>query len=362
MANKRKFEIPERLAGPPAWLTEQTGEDQTAQIAEDLVSLHFWKEIDDMAAAAALKRIRKHPEWEVLKPLRSQVPEVQEAYQTFLVEEQAIAVELFGKDVYAKQRALAIAGDLGYDKAVSLEEQMGQVRTRIAMMLQEEGLLPYLEYDTVEAYLLDKMAPWDGNGPIPPTHSEVSFMLTYLIPVMEANGFDREQIVGVAKNFWKAKEAIPYLRQILGDVITKANEIRSVLAAVDDEEEKRLLNVSLNEALALDPRLHEVLEALVKEMVLTSKSGGMSTQEFRAKLRQIRTGQKDVLTPALGYIYAGAHGTFITITVENTRQLNTLKARLSGLVDLHQGDPMDLAREAGKILVGEELLDERGKL
>ena len=157
-------------------------------------------------------------------------------------------------------------------------------------------------------------------------------------------------ILGIAENFNKARYAIPHLRVVLSDIITKSNEIKAAMKDATDEEERRNLEIALTEAMKFDTRLHEIMDALLREMTLTAKTGGLSANDFREKMSRI-TRKTSAPDKMLGYVYNLPTGGVLTISVSDVRTLNALLTLNSRLVDWHQGTPEEMAREASRRLL-----------
>lgn len=344
-----QYVVPPRLTEIPEWMKTHEGAD-TEQIARDLISLTYWNVIDKRAEAQALSRVKKIKGWDVKKPLEEQDLLLQGAYEEFLKEGERDFVRLMGKDILARARAMAEGADASFDLATFLEDVMPQVQTLIAVDIKEMGLLPYLEHDSTIDYLLSKRTPWDGEGKKPGIWSEIGFMVDWLLPVMEANGFPRKLVVGVTENYNKARFATPFLREALEEVIAKANAIKAQIALSKDIDEKKRLDEALTQALQLDPKLKKLLETLVVEMSKTAKQGGMGVHAFRDSLRKIARNAPDVVK-VTGYIYNLPKGGIMMISPNDIKTLNAIKMLTDKLVDWHLGTPEDLAQEVGKRLI-----------
>lgn len=343
------YPIPKRLTEIPSWLHER--KDITEEkIAQDLTSLTYWAMVDKRANAQALGKVKKLPGWVVTLPLEKQDPELRLQYANFLTEATKEISELIGADLYTRARMMAESADSSFDTASELGEAMERVQTRIAIDLKEQGLLPYLEHSSVAEYLLSKRTPWSGEGERPGSHYEIAFMVDYLIPVLEANGFPRKLVIGIAENFHKARYATPYLRQVLGEIITKTNEIKDARADATTDEERMLFDRALEEAMQLDTRLKELLEALIDEMSKTAKQGGMAANAFREKMSRI-TRKAPAPDKMLGYVHNMPKGGVMMISVSDVKTLNALQNLTRKLVDWHLGTPEDLARMAGQQLL-----------
>lgn len=352
-----EFIIPERLTTIPSWWGARDGVDEE-QVAKDIVSAVYWRMIDERAKIQALTKTKKLKGWNPKLSLEQQSDEIREHFSDNLSDATEEITELLGRDIYARARALAESSDASYDFATMLGDVTEQVRTRIAMDIKEQGLLTYLEYGGVEEYLLSKRDEWDGVGKRPGSHYEIAFMVNYLIPTLEANGFPRKQLLGVAQNFHKARFASAYLKEQLSDVIAKMNEIRAAMAATEDEDEKALLDQALEEAMQLDPRLRESLDILIDEMSKSAKQGGMSALDFREAMRRTHR-QAPEPDKVLGYVYNLKGGGVMMVSCDDKKMLEAIKLVTSKFVDWHLGTPEDLAKEtAARLLKSNIKLDD----
>lgn len=332
----------------PSWLYEPV-ESLDLKIATDLLAINFWAEIERMVTDKALSTIKKDKRWNITKPAFLQDEDLQHDYRELWEDIREQTIALIEEDPYTRARVMAFSSDKAFDQSVSLKESMDQVQIRIALAIEENGLLPYLEHDNIADYLLSKRIPWDGTGIRPPINRDIEWLAEYLIPVLEANGFTREQIIGVTDNFHKAREAVAYLREILEDVVTTTNEIKQSLKDTEGEERKHL-EQALHEAMQLNPALTEILDALVQEIVLNAKNGGLSVRAFREKLKEIRNRRSTKLTPALGYHYNMGNEHILYISVESKRMLNAIMNQTGKLVDWHLAEPRDMVQETARIM------------
>lgn len=341
------FTIPERIAGP-SWLLNRDEEENLEAlqevIAQDLIAIGFWKMVDSRTHQFALERAKKLEGWIRTLPVERQTPELQEQYAEIRAFEEEALIKLLGEDYYARARMMTDGADLAFDKATRMMQVMEQAQTSIALYINENGLLPYLELGSIGEYLLTKRSKWDGQGGRPGSWYETEFMVKYLIPTLDANGFNRRLVLGVADNFYKARFAIPYLRQIMDDIVKKTDEIKGAIATTTDEEELEYLDRALNEAMQLDPRLSEILEALVKEMVTPAAQGGMSQSDFREEMQRITGKKKDVIK-AHGITYTMTKGGVLYIKTEDTSMFNAIQNMVSKLVDWHQGSTEEMAKD-----------------
>jgi hypothetical protein len=344
-----EFVIPERLTEIPSWWGSKNYPDEE-QVAKDIVSAVYWRMIDERAKIQALAKTKKLKGWNPKLSPEQQSDDICAQFSDNLSIAVTEITELLGKDIYARARALAEGSDASYDFATMLGDVAEQVQTRIAMDIKEQGLLTYLEYGGVEEYLLSKRDEWDGTGKRPGSHYEIAFMVNYLIPTLEANGFPRKMLLGVAQNFHKARFASAYLKEQLADIIVKMNEIRAAMADTEDEDEKVLLNQALEEAMQLDPRLKESLDILIDEMSKTAKQGGMSALDFREAMRKTHRQTKEP-DKVLGYIYNLSKGGVMMISCDDKNMLEAIKLVTSKFVDWHLGTPEDLAKETAARLL-----------
>ena len=333
----------------PEWLYRPEARDEE-RIAQDLISLAYWSGVEERARAQVLSKIKKEPGWSIKMSLEKQSLELQALYSDRLRAATEEITTILGSDIYARARMMAEGADASFDTATDLSEVLEQVQTRIAIDINEMGLLPYLEYSSIAEYLLNKRTPWNGTGDKPGSWYEIEFMVSYLVPTLEANGFPRKLILGVAENFHKARFATGYLKEVLADIIAKTNEIKAAMAEATEEEERLNLDIALQEALRLDPRMKEMLEILITEMGLTAKQGGLSVRDFRERMRKVAR-RAETPNKVLGYVYNLRKGGVMMISVDDTPTLNALKAMTGKLVDWHLGSPEDLAREAGRRLL-----------
>ena len=109
-------------------------------------------------------------------------------------------------------------------------------------------------------------------------------------------------ILGTAENFYKARYAIPYLREILSDIIAKSNEIKVAMKDATDDEERMNLELAMTEVMKFDTRLHDIMEALVDEMSRNTKQGGMNAHKFSGAMKHIAKKTKPA-DKMLGYVY-----------------------------------------------------------
>ena len=343
------YPIPPRPTKIPGWLSGQSKATEE-EIAKELVSINYWTLIDERAKIKAFGRVKEFPGWIVTLPLEKQAPELRAQYPKLVKEATEEITELMGSDMYARARAMAEASDTSFDAITRLGENYEQIQTRIALDLNESGLLPYLEHNSIEEFLLSKVNSWDGIGKPPGSYSETVFMITYLIPALEANGFPRKMILGTAENFYKARYAIPYLREILSDIIAKSNEIKVAMKDATDDEERMNLELAMTEVMKFDTRLHDIMEALVDEMSRNTKQGGMNAHKFSEAMKHIAKKTKPA-DKMLGYVYNLPTGGVLMINATDVKTLNALLNLTRKLVDYHQGSLTDMAREASRRLL-----------
>lgn len=341
MNDPTQYTVPLRLEAVPHWM--EAPEDSTeAEIAHDIICLAYWHMIDKQAENQALGKAKKLKGWNIKKPLSEQTLDIAEQYSELLSQAQSEIEDMMGKDIYARARAMAEGSDKGFDLAVFLEDAMPSVQTRIALEMKERGLLPYLECSDSTEYLLSKRTPWDGTGKKPGIWYEIDFMIKYLIPTLEANGFPRDLILGIRDNYNKARFATPYLRTILNDVIAKANEAKSQKHENMTDKEIEQYNETLAQSLQLDDTLRKLLETTVVEMSKTAKQGGLGALDFRDKMRKIARNAPKV-DKVLGYCYNQQKGGMLMISTDDTKMLNAIKMATDMLVDWHLGTPEDFA-------------------
>lgn len=336
-----KPKIPDRIIGP-SWLVKPGGTEK--EIAQDLTAMSFWMFIDTQAAVAALKNAKQLPGWKPRQHLVEQSAEIQKEYTALLEVATEDLIKTIGDDTYSAARMLAESIDNGFDRTQELGDTFERVQVELTLQLKRQGLLKYLECDNVTEYILSKARPLDDDGKRQRINYDIDFFVDYLIPTLEASGVSKDLLLGVADNFLKARYAIPYLRQVLNEVIAKADEIRAAIRETEDDEEKANLDKALDEVFKVDTRLKDILLALAEEMAVNSKQGGMSVREFQKKMSHI-THSTEPVQKVLGYIYNMPKGGVITITVDTVSMLNAIKGQLNSLVDWHMGDPVDLANE-----------------
>lgn len=331
--------IPERIIEVPGWLANPQAAD-TQQIARDLTTLAFWQLVDNQVAYLT------HKEWPAERAEADP-----KGYQAALKKKERKIVTQMKDDLYVRARFLAQGADKSFDGAGELGDLMEMVQVRIAQQMRDDNLLPYLEMDNVEQYLLSKQTDWDGSGPKSGNHSEIAFMLTYLIPVMSANGLHPDLILASAKNFQKTRYAIPNFRVVLRETTERIDEIRQAMSECDDPEELLQLHAALDEARKIDTRLYSMLEEWFKEIAVTKKDGGTSVDEFKAKMQALRkTGPPPVHGRMLGYKYILPGGTYMAISADHGPSARAIELLTANLVEWHVGDPRDLAREVGGML------------
>jgi hypothetical protein len=340
------YPIPERITTVPKWLYEPLHETDNLEkkIAEDLTSLTYWSKVDRMINEQVEAKVKNLPK------SRSK-----DAFDALQEETRKEILKVLETDLYARARLLAESSDQSFDHADALKEIMDRVQIRIALTMEEQGLIPYLEIDNIEEYLLSKKV--EKIGPkLPGINSEIDFLVLNLIPLLKANGFSEDLILGISENFHKARVAVPYLRNLLDKVVSQSNQIREAMKETEDKEEQELLQQSLHEAMQLEPAFQDTLEELVTEIGLFKRKkggGGLSVPEFAGRLKQLRSGDSKP-TPAIGYQYSGKGGTLLFISVENRAMLNAILNQTSSLVDWHQGEPEDIAKETARILMMKE--------
>jgi len=342
--------IPERLTKIPAWLVEG---GKPEAVANDLISLNYWHIIDERARIKALAAAKKWKGWKPRTHPENQVVRLQKLWDKKLIEATNEIMELIGDDTYGVVRSLAEGADKGFDSTIYLPDVLARAQVCIALIIEEKGLLPYLqgEYASTAEYLISKRTAWDGTGTVPGSHSETDFLILYLIPTLAANGFPRELVIGVGDNFHKARYAIPYIRTVLSDIVKKSNEIKTVLEEATDDEERLHLEEALQQAMKMDTRLKDIMEELVDEMVRTTEDGGMTIRDFQQHMKDLA--HKNTVKPdkSLGYIYHTPQGGVMMISVADRAHLKALEMACNKLVDWHLGTPKDLAREVGAKLL-----------
>lgn len=347
---QENFIVPERIERAPDWLLNHDDENDhaklQAEIANDLIAIGFWKMVDIRVRTLAIQRANKEiPKWVRTLPPEKQKPGLQELFAQIEGECEKEVTELMGKDYYARARMLADGADQAFDKATRLMETMEQAQTSIALWIKEKGLLPYMEMSSIGEFLLTKRAKWDGEGSRPGSWYETEFMVDTLIPTLEANGYSRELIVGVAKNFYKARYAIPYLRTVLKEVTERANEIKLAMKDTEDADELALLDKALTEAMQVDTRVNDILEQLIIEINTPAAQGGMSNLEFRKKMGEITHGRKQVIK-SHGISYATSVGGVLYIKAESIGAFNAVQRLVENMVDWHQGSPEDMVKDS----------------
>jgi hypothetical protein len=337
--------IPERVTCP-AWLNTPGSADEE-QIRADLIAIHFWTIVDERSKAKALAKVKKEKDWIITQPVEAQTPELQQKYDELLSTAVNDLISKAQDDKYVFSRLEAQAADMAFDKTSDLETGMERAGISTLLYINEHGYLSYLEADNIEQYMLGKIPPGSENEPI---YREKAFMATHLVPIFEANGYSRRLILGIELNFHKARYAIPYLKEVLGDILKKTDEIRSTMVGAD-EEEKIQLDKALTEAMKMDDRLHQMLDLLIQEMSIQKKQGGLSAAEFKNKLKVIRGKRQAEITKMLGYCYNIGKGGVLMISVDDPVTLGAIKNLTSQLVDWHLGSPEDLARESARRLL-----------
>ena len=63
------------------------------------------------------------------------------------------------------------------------------------------------------------------------------FMITYLISAFQGQRFSTQDNPRFCSKLYKARYAIPYLREILSDIIAKSNEIKVAMEDATDDED-----------------------------------------------------------------------------------------------------------------------------
>jgi len=318
----------------PEWLFDPS-KTPKGQIARDMVARNFWKQLDEMADAAARKEI---------SPL-------DDVFEYVKAEKRNELIALVKRDDYVRSKMLAGAAESAFVISTRIQEAMEPVQVHLVMYLKENGLLPFLEIDTITEFLETKKSDWDGVGKRPGNHSEISFMCDWLIPVMEANGFQRERMLDISVNFAKSRYAIPQLRELLQDNMTKQKEIEKAIKECKDPEERLHLEEAMEDVLVLTPGLKDTLTLFFDEMAKPA-SQGLSRKNFQEALRKAtRTAPEP--EKALGYQYNLKNGGVIMISCTDTKMMTAIGNALSSLVEMHFGEPMELATQAAQMMMDE---------
>jgi hypothetical protein len=352
------IKIPPRLTKIPAWITgeREPGSDLLLdeQMVLDVRSLIFWRQVEDRARADAAKATRKHLDFKPGIPLEEQPDIIKQEFeiQTKIAEDRLVA--LLEMDIEYRTRLVAQSFDIAYDRLETIKQTSEVAVYRLVYQASKEGMLPLMqgEFSTIDEFLASKTHGSDNKDVL----SSISFFTNYLVPVLENNGFSPNLIYGVLGNFWKAREAVPFLRQVLGEVITKVNTIRGKIEATKDEEERLQLERALDEVMKVDTRLHDTLETLVDEMIKTIRDGGMSQKEFRKDLARKASGNPDPPEPAQAFVYDLGGKTLISITIDDRTIARAIQQRLSSLVEFTNASPKELAKEVARLLAPDVIL------
>ena len=360
--------IPERLTETPKWII--LGEEINEDIAsDDLISVAFWHLNDQLAHERALKAIKKGPVW---YEQNKQDPESLIEYAKEREKALARMMEAYEKEPYVLSRMLAQAHDLCYDGLGVLDESVDRIQMTVALRMEEEGLLKHLELDTVDEYLLEKIVEHYRDKDDPEWHShrriyeDSKFLATYLLPALKTNGIDKRLILGISDNWWKARYAIPYIREILDEVISKANEIIEAKKQTKDKKELEHLDEAYDEVFKVDTRLRDALELLMEAITTPVSEGGMKRDEFVEHMRSIRNQNRNTSVPSnsgnnnktIGWTYNTKQGGILMIPCDTVREMNRIKAAINGVVDWHLGDPETLAIETAKKIIAMDLPDD----
>lgn len=290
--------IPQKVVGIPSWISGSSSD--LRQVADDLVSLYFWGQVEEQANRAGIS-----------------------------VDS---TIENIYNDAYVHARLMAEAHLKAFEKSNDLSGILQRVGAMIAYQIKKYGYFKYLEIADIQE--LYKGMENEENRPI---MSELAFLSGTLTPIMEANGFPVWQIFSVAENFQKARFAVPTLRRLLDDAIYRGEQVKKAMSEEDVSEQ-------LAKAYQIDESIKEALELLVDEIVKTKKDGGLTIEEFRKRLSNIVRKSPGTL-PADGYIAVLPKGGVLLVVAEDTRQLELVKKAIQVRVDLHLSDVDEIERK-----------------
>jgi len=337
--------LPVKPNGGPNWLTTEV-EIDPAGVAKGLYQTFYWNAIRKKAIEAALNRIKKDPEYSLKKTFEKQSSAIHHTYEEYVEEEQALLEEKLKKDNNLHRKFSAEAWDQSFDKIDWLTSIAEQTQMVIVEELSDNDLFDEFDVSTPEEYLAMKIDLTSGSQ-----RSDFIFIQKHLLPLLRANGFPEELLINVTQNYKKARLAVPYLRQVLDEILQKTAEIQRAMAEAE-EDEKDFLEQALEETMQMDTRMKDILEALMIEITLQKKDGGLSQREFLEKIQKLYRGAPEP-EKCDGYSYTMKHGGILTIITENNSQFRTLQRTTAHIVNWMQGDPADLAREVGKRILDE---------
>lgn len=256
--------IPTKVVAPPEWLFIKGSADDTA-ITRDMVSISFWRNVELDAKKRMITDGLDH----------------QQAIDQITAELQ---------DSYVLQRRLAEAADNAYEQEDHVEKHMEQARVQLLAWMRENNLYHTLEFADVEDYLLSKVDPVSGdeNG----INYNVGFMINYLLPVLEANGYSRDTIVGLKANYSKARMLVGPLRRSLARIFTKAEEIRRKANAENDPDKKAELEKEFQTAIMVEDGPRDLLKAFMESLTEINPETGKpyTTRNYQDRLSEIERG------------------------------------------------------------------------
>jgi hypothetical protein len=271
-----------------------------------------------------------------------------------IADEEFRITQLLRSDLEAQARQMAEAHDIAFDRLTTLADVVGQVHLRIAQEFQKKGYLRYTEYSSIAEWLVEKKAPKVKGVPDPGKNSELNFMVSYLIPIMEANGISFEMQVSIADNFWKSRHAVPYIRQVLESQVHQLKELnRQLELAKDDEAAQAQILQEMDAVKVLPDKILAPLIDLFVEMGTKKEDGAAySVDDFKQEMMRLSRGiEGGDHSQFCGYIYNMPEGAVIQLHVDNLYDLNRIKKQLGKMVDWHLSDPREMARMAGEALL-----------
>ena len=350
--------LPKRVIDVPIWLRQNGETVSEEEISDDVIAIGFWHSIEARARVAAVNKCIKLEGWvPTLKP-EEQTAELQEAFLEAYEQEEIKWQKLVKKDEYVYNRLLAEGADRACDVLMSLEKKIANVVLGVLIKVKEKGLLTYMdgEHQNLRDYIHQKLPEYDPEDKKPSVYYDMDFIIDYVVPIMQYNGISSALLVESANNVHKARVAVPYLRKVLAEQVEAAQEIKEAREQAEKEgatqEELALFDEAMKERVALDTRLKDILEALMLEMSLTRKHGGMTIKDFQDHIDELVTGKKKK-TPdkQYGLVYNTPEGGTLMIACDSVANLNAIKNLVSKLVDWRLGTPEQIAEEATKRLL-----------
>lgn len=335
----------------PEWFYEIDNLSKS-EAANKLISGGFWKTVNIIAHDQTLTEMKKLAEWNIDLPPNQQEEGVYLQYLHMVTAHQNQLVSTAKTDEFVRNRLLAQATEKAFVAVDKMIEASEPIQTHLVLFLKENGLFQYLELDGIIEFLRSKKSPQKEGGRVPGNNYEIEFMVEYMIPIMEANGFSREIILDIADNFGKSRLALPYIKDVLSEDLAKQREIRDAMTVCKDPEERIQLEELLQESLKVSPKMRKTLTTLFDEMGKSYDDGGLSRRQFKRKLQDIAATRKTV-DKALGYKYLFPRGGIISISCNDQRMLAAIENMLSSLVDMHLGEPEDMIRQVTELTFGD---------